>query len=43
MGILEAMGVAFFIVLLLLIVPGALLYGADSRRTDDRGSLADRR
>jgi hypothetical protein len=37
------MGVAFVIVLLLLIVPGAVLYGADSRRIDDRGWLARRR
>jgi hypothetical protein len=37
------MGVAFVIVLLLLMGPGAVLYGADSRRVDDRGWFARRR
>jgi hypothetical protein len=31
------MGLAVVILLLLLIGPAALLYGADSRRVDDRG------
>jgi len=31
------MGVTFVILVLLLIGPAAVLYGADSRRTDDRG------
>ena len=37
------MGVAFVIVLALLMGPAAVLYGADSRRIDDRGWFARRR
>jgi hypothetical protein len=31
------MGIAVVILVLLLIGPAAMLYGADSRRVDDRG------
>jgi hypothetical protein len=37
------MGVAFVILLLLLIGPGAVLYGVDSRRLDDRSWSTRRR
>jgi hypothetical protein len=36
------MGLAVVIILLLLIGPAAVLYGADSRRTDDRGWFGHR-
>jgi hypothetical protein len=35
-------GVAIFIILLALIGPLAVLYGADSRRIDDRGWIGRR-
>ena len=36
------MGLTLVILVLVLIGPGALLYGADSRRTDDRGWIGRR-
>jgi hypothetical protein len=36
------MGIAVVIILLVLIGPVAVLYGADSRRTDDRGWIGRR-
>jgi hypothetical protein len=36
------MGIAIVILVLLLIGPAAVLYGADSRRTDDRGWIGQR-
>jgi hypothetical protein len=36
------MGLAFAILMLLLMGPAAVLYGADSRRESDRGWLARR-
>jgi hypothetical protein len=35
-------GIVFFILLLVLIGPLALRYGADSRRVDDRGWIGRR-
>jgi hypothetical protein len=36
------MGVAIVILALVLIGPAAVLFGADSRRTDDRGWIGHR-
>jgi hypothetical protein len=36
------MGIAVVILLLVLIGPAAVLYGADSRRIDDRGWIGRR-
>jgi hypothetical protein len=36
------MGIAIVIIFALLIGPAAVLYGADSRRADDRGWIGSR-